>query len=127
MVPTPLVATAIQDGRALAETLRAQGAPITGAYWLYTLERVYAKLYIVSPSVDTAGLHDMYSRIRQAFSMLGHTSLSLTDTSIISPRDRFVEALRRYLKRSHVTGEHRITGATFDNVLVDDMYVYWLD
>ena len=127
MVPTPLVSTAIQDGRALVETLRSQGAPITGAYWLYTLERVYARLYIVSPSVDTVGLHDMYSRIRQVFSLLGHTSLSLTDTAIISPRDRFVQALRRYLGRSPVKREIRITGSTFDNVLADDMYVYWLD
>ena len=127
MVPSPLVTVPIDDGRALVEKLVEQGVPVTGAYWLYTLELAFARLYIVSPSVDQEGLKEVYLRIHAALSELSENSLSLIDIAAESPRDPFVQAVRRYIHRSGRVREVRISGVTFNNVLVDDMYVYWLD
>jgi hypothetical protein len=126
MVPTVLVGSTVDDGRALVEKLVEQGASIDGAYWLYTEERGYARLYIVSKLVKELGPKEMYRRVREALSQLPGSTLSPGDTSVISPRDPFVQALRAYVNKGDRTRERRLPGLTLNNVLADDLYVYWL-
>src|SRR5690349_11127993 len=98
MVPTPLVGVSIDAGRALVDKLVEQGISVTGAYWLYTEEIGRVRLYVVSPLVDEVGAREVYLRIYQTLSLLEGNCLSLDDIAVISPRDRFVQAVRASLK-----------------------------
>lgn len=114
----------IDAGARLLELLRDAGFPITAALWRYRPEPGEWRLLIASPVVDEEGPRRAYERIQDVLrsSEGQETGLSLSDTSVVSPQDRMIRALRRALPRGNAA--IRIAHQFFDGVAIEDAVVY---
>jgi hypothetical protein len=129
-----LVESDITDGRELIEALKQAGFPIRAALWFYFSESEVWRLMIATPLVDEQGPKEAYTRIQSVLASLPRLAvsgsgrlvrqgISLTDTTVVGPKDNIIRLLRKISRKGPV--EARYTRIAIDNTYIDDVYIYF--
>lgn len=121
MVKTALVEKYINDGRILIGALESENFPIDIAMWLYSEEPDEWQLVIATPLVDEVGLRETYRKIQSVLEDLPSRSISLIDVTILSPRDRLINAIKSNIGHSR---DITLKGTVFDGILINNAYIY---
>lgn len=127
---TLLVMFPLDAGRRLIAALDAAHFDFRAAFWLYRSEADDWRLYIASPIVDEIGPLKTYKRIQDVLLGLDQTDnnpfdqLSLSNITVVSPRNPLVRALRKAAHVGPGDQEVRICGNAIDNIYVDEAYIY---
>ena len=84
----------IEEGRTLISALEQENFTYIAAMWLYSDEEDEWLLTIATPLVDELGPRETYRKVQTALSKLPSIYLSLSDVSVVSPRNHLITAIR---------------------------------
>jgi hypothetical protein len=120
-----LVEYQIDDGRKIAQQLRAQGIDVTAVFWLKTSEDDQWYLYIGTRAVDDLGLALAYRKVFSAVTPLRDLWVSRSQIKLIgatNPITRDVLSIRdQHASRTIPT---RVGTTQLGSVHVEEAYVY---
>jgi len=96
MDKTTLVGIDIDGGEKLISTLERAGLDIRAALWLYSSDPDKLELVIASPFIDQNGPKKTYTFIQAELAKMEPSpEIDLEDISVLSPKNRLIEALLR--------------------------------
>jgi hypothetical protein len=117
----------IEAGRRLIEALDRSSFPVKAALWLYLEGAEDWRLMIASPVVDREGLKAAYTAVQSVRNRTPEaSSLGLDVIQLVRPNNRIIQILSRSISTSEMTNP-RVRRSTFDNLFVEDAYIYRLD
>jgi hypothetical protein len=127
MDTTALVEHDIEAGRKLIEALDRSSFPVKAALWLYFGGAEDWRLVIASPVVDRDGLKAAYTAVQSVRNNTPEaSSLGLDSILLVRPNNHIIKVLSRYISGSERTNR-RFRRNTFDNLFIEDAYVYRLE
>jgi hypothetical protein len=91
-----LVRDQIEGGTSVLEALKAEGFPVSGAFWCRIPDQDYWQLIIASPFVSQFGPLAAYHRVRTILTKRSVAAVATSDISIFSPIDPEYLRLREY-------------------------------
>lgn len=115
-------------GRRIVDLLKTAQFGVQAALWLYFSEADQWRLVIATPLVQRRGPMQAYGELQKIL-LKNDIALDLSRISLVSPKDPFVQGLRRVFRNRSVHGERggmRFKKGLSDYVFVDDAYVYYL-
>jgi hypothetical protein len=135
-----LVEKDIEDGRKLIEALDQADFRVHAALWFYFSDSEEWRLMIATPLVDEQGPKETYTRVQSVLAKLFKTSrfvpihgfpqvevstgISLKDISVVSPKHNIIQALRAAIRTGPGISGIRLTRNAFNNVFIEDAYIY---
>lgn len=127
MVERILVDESVAAGDVLTSRLVDAKFPLVASFWLYTEESGRWRLTLASPLVDQKGPLKAYERIQELIRKdPAVKSLTLSDISVVSPRNELVKGLRVTLGPAASVHGVRLGGTRVDHQFVDAAYLYRL-
>jgi hypothetical protein len=118
-----LVSELIAEAKNLIEALDRDGFPVAAAFWFKPSDSDTWRLTIATPLEDKIGPMASYSRVNSVLEKLAVSQLSLTDISIVSPRDQDFQYLR--FKAAGPGGPTLgAVGGPLANQIFQDSYIY---
>jgi hypothetical protein len=122
---TTLVEDNIKNGKKLIESLDKTEFKVKAALWFYLVDSNEWRLMIASPFEDKHGTKEAYNFVREELIKLSiHLELGLKDISIVSPKHKLINLLKRAIHTGSEISGIRFTSNVIDNVLIDDAYIY---
>jgi hypothetical protein len=126
MVTTALVDSLIKDGKVLLDELQRQGIQIEAALWLYDTDSEEWRLSIASSELLRRSREEAYAVIQNALMAIPKRSITLSNVTISALSDPIVKALRSVITIDSVGAGIRISRSAFNNVYIEDAYIYLL-
>ncbi|MBI4580559.1 MAG: hypothetical protein HY718_12705 [Planctomycetes bacterium] len=127
MVAKILVDDNITAGRRLIEELDRE-MDIPAALWLYLPEPDRWRLVLASDEVESNGPRAVYAHVQEVLSRMEDEQLPrFEDISVVSPRDRVIQAIASAVKTGRGFSKIRLTGNSLNNTYIDDAVVYRMD
>jgi hypothetical protein len=129
MVEKPLVDEYVAAGEVLTRRLVDANFPLVASFWLYSEESGRWRLTIASSLVDQRdkGPLKAYRQIQKLIrNDPALKSLTLSDISVVSPKDEIVRALRSVLGPAANVHGVRLGGTRINNLIVEGAYLYRL-
>jgi hypothetical protein len=118
-----LVSRLVAAGRELLNDLDAGGIPIQDAFWLYDRETEHWRLHLATPLVETEGPLHVYKLLRSHLPVSG--LIDSSDITLEGTRSGVVKDLRGAVRSNPVDiTEQRLTRSAFNNIYIEDGYIY---
>jgi hypothetical protein len=125
MAKASLVERDLQTGARLIQALDEAAFPIEAAFWLFDPEPQHWHLVIASSVVNEEGPRPAYAKIREVMQNKGkYPDLMVDDTTVRRTDDPMIKPLRKAISTSSDLTPIRIARSSFNNVYIDDAYVY---
>jgi hypothetical protein len=129
MVEKALVEESVVAGEVLTRRLVDAKFPLVASFWLYSEESGRWRLTLASSLVDQRdkGPLKAYEQIQKLIrNDPALRSLTLSDISVVSPRDDIVRALRTVLGPAANVNGVRLGGTRISDLIVEGAYLYRL-
>jgi hypothetical protein len=125
MDQVPLVTEQLADGQRLVEELARQGFSVTSAGWAKTSDDGQWYLYLVSPTVDDAGIRKAYGRVYPVIQQMQKDGLGIDpfEVKLLSPADPLAKALADWHGCSPRKTPTRYGGGRLGDVNIDGAYI----
>ncbi len=126
MVETSLVGPNSSTGEDILRALDQAKIPVQAAFWTYLQTASRWRLYIASPVVDEDGPTGAYLKLQRAIKRVRPTDAAelLLDITVISPRDRIAQAIRRSVKTGPGIHHEWVDSSVLDAQFFDNALVY---
>lgn len=122
-----LVEPKIKVGKELIQRLDRSQFPMDAALWLFMPEVERWRLMIASRLVDSKGPKETYREIQKVLSQWsGASKLSLSEITVVSPKDSLIKVLRKAEKTGPTLTGTRMSRSAIDGVYIEDAYIYRL-
>ena len=116
----------IEAGKELTQRLDNLGIDITAAFWFYVVDASEWRLVFASPKVDTDGQRAVYTDIQDALSKDPEKvpGLSMRNITVLRPNDPIIRVLLKVFPTQKTINGIRATRNRFNNVFIEDAYIY---
>ena len=122
-----LVNSDIQAGKKLVEVLDKSKFLLEGALWFYSSESAEWHLLLVTKLVDIIGPKKAYIIVWEALNDLrSEIGFSLERISVLSPKDKLIQLLRKAIRTDKGISEIRFSKNTINGVFIEDAFIYRL-
>ena len=123
LFPLPAV-----DGQKFVDALDLASFEFNAAFWLYESDIDDWRLYVATPTVDSDGSREAYSRIHRILSELAQPiDISLSHVRVVSPSDPIVRALKSAYKVETGDATVHVRKSIFEGVVIEDALVYRIE
>jgi hypothetical protein len=120
-----LVEKDIQDGARVVDALEKSDLRVEAVLWSYFPEAEVWRLMIASPLVHEKGPLATYKRVHAILDeIVPPVEIAVTDTTVVSPKERLIQALKKKIPVVTGTPGMRLRGNVFDGMYADDIYLY---
>ncbi len=125
MATTELVRL-LDIGRTLVAALDRAGIEVKSAFWLYDPEIPDWRLVLSMPMVEERGKAGTYDAIAEVFRTAPVTGLYLRQIELARPKDPLVASISRAIRTGPSIQDPplHVGRSAFDNILVEEAYVY---
>jgi hypothetical protein len=114
----------IAAGRELVAELDQKGWLVKSAFWIFESEQNRWKLILSSPNVETRGPRDGYEIASTLLSDKFGSTLSLSDISIVPPRNELVKLFSSVIGAGGAISDVRFSRNTINGRYIPDAYIY---
>jgi hypothetical protein len=111
-------------GANLLTQLDKRKITVEAALWNFSLESGAWRLIFASPEIETAGPRKVYRKIQMALRALPAPKPDLSEITVVSSKEPFIEQLKRAIKTGKGLSRVRLTRCSFGTWQVADALVY---
>ena len=128
VVKEPFTEEMKKDGETLTKLLDQNALEIVGSFWWFFPESSEWRLVLVTPDIDAKGPRAVYESIQRVLSENSDefSMLNLQNISVISASDTVFNMLRSVLKTGPHISSVRVSRSSFNNIFVEDAFIYRL-
>ena len=124
MVENSVVTLPIGDGRRLLNALNGDKFRVTAALWLLDAASQEWRLVLCSPVLRRLGPMGAYTRLQKVLVGLEGVNVGLSQIVLVDGDSLLIRAFRSI--HAPQARDSRFTNCTFDNIHVDDAFVYYV-